>query len=448
MGSSTSTNTTITIELDTLLNFVNAGTGTLQSSTGNLYTFSVGNLNPGVLDSFSFPVSTICDPALIKRTLRLIAHIYPDSFCTSPNPAWDGSEILVTGRCLYDSLSSFKILNSGSAMAAPRSYRAYRNNVNIANNAFQLAAGDSLVQWWYANGLAFRVEADQDINHPGNSHPSWEYEACSHPDSNGYGIIGIYPPDDFDPFIDIYFKQIRSTLDENEKSAVPISLSRNSNGNFPNTYIPVTTPLEYTVHFQNKGPGVANTVLVRDALDSNLDPGSFQFLGASHYCTLAVLPTGVLAFTFPNINLPDSSTNPTGSQGWLSFLISLRPGLSIATVNNDAYIYFDQSDTTITNETTHIFRPNALVNSIFTKPIVKKEIGFRAFPNPAHDRIFIQWNEESSLVKLELWSLDGKRVLESPKVSEIDISGFAKGLFLLRAIDEKGKSISLRMMLE
>lgn len=134
---------------------------------------------------------------------------------------------------------------------------------------------------------------------------------------------------------------IAAAYDPNAKAVVPA-------GEGPNGIIAPDTPwLTYTVHFQNTGNGEASTVVVRDPLWAPLDQASLEVLGSSHPLTSATVdPYGLATFRFENIQLPDSTSDPISSQGFVSFRIRPRAGLPHPTViQNTAFIDFDQNPT-------------------------------------------------------------------------------------------------------
>jgi len=107
----------------------------------------------------------------------------------------------------------------------------------------------------------------------------------------------------------------------------------------------------YTVHFQNTGTAPAQHVQVIDTLDSNLDWSSFQLLAYSHENLTQVLNNGIVHFNFPNINLPDSTSDEPNSHGWVQYRIKtksdIQPG---TTIHNTASIYFDFNAPVVTND--------------------------------------------------------------------------------------------------
>lgn len=120
--------------------------------------------------------------------------------------------------------------------------------------------------------------------------------------------------------------------------------------------------LDYTVRFQNTGTAPAIFIVVRDTVDSHVDMATFRPAGQSHPYSLSVEEDSILVFTFEDIYLPDSTSDLTGSQGYLSFSIKLEDDLSPGTtIRNSAGIYFDFNEPIITNE---------VVNTLYTQPEV------------------------------------------------------------------------------
>lgn len=108
-------------------------------------------------------------------------------------------------------------------------------------------------------------------------------------------------------------------------------------------------PLEYVVRFQNTGNHQADFVIVRDTLSTLLDLTTFQMIAASHSYELAI-ENRIAVWTFPQINLPDSTSNEPGSHGFIKFKVQRVDGLGLGTqIPNRVGIYFDYNAPVITN---------------------------------------------------------------------------------------------------
>ena len=145
---------------------------------------------------------------------------------------------------------------------------------------------------------------------------------------------------------DFYFDSIvECAYDPNDKLVHPV---------YPEGYALFDEALIYTIRFQNTGNAEAYDVVLRDTLDSNLDPATFRLLSTSHRSVLTTTLEGdeYLTFTFNDIFLPDSTADFEGSQGFVMYSIKTKEGLPEGTVvNNTASIYFDLNPAVVTNTT-------------------------------------------------------------------------------------------------
>ena len=134
------------------------------------------------------------------------------------------------------------------------------------------------------------------------------------------------------------------SYDPNVKEVEPAGLGAQG-------YIPSDVRfLEYTIHFQNTGTDTAFTVLVTDSISPLLDIARFQMLAASHQYRLDLYDNRVLRWTFPDIQLPDSTTNEQRSHGFVKFSMALNADLPPGTsIQNQADIYFDFNQPVRTN---------------------------------------------------------------------------------------------------
>ncbi|MEO8610487.1 MAG: hypothetical protein ABI690_21500 [Chloroflexota bacterium] len=94
--------------------------------------------------------------------------------CQKNNPSrLDCSSLDVSGSC-QDGVAVFTIHNSGEAgdgdMRAPTEYRLVVDGVVVESGSIQLTGGSS-TQITYSGGGSVTLEADQQVGHPGNSHP-------------------------------------------------------------------------------------------------------------------------------------------------------------------------------------------------------------------------------------------------------------------------------------
>lgn len=141
-----------------------------------------------------------------------------------------------------------------------------------------------------------------------------------------------------------YCYEAVNSFDPNDKQVFP-------RGQCAEGYIASDQRLTYTVRFQNTGNAEAIDIAILDTLSPHLDLGSFEFLGTSHPGPLVErLEDRILRFRWEGINLPDSASDPEGSQGYMVFALAPESGLSSGIeITNRVGIYFDFNDPIITN---------------------------------------------------------------------------------------------------
>jgi uncharacterized repeat protein (TIGR01451 family) len=114
--------------------------------------------------------------------------------------------------------------------------------------------------------------------------------------------------------------------------------------------------LDYTIRFQNTGTAPAEFVRVRDIIEEDLNLGSIQILSSSYPFQLSFNENREVEWLFDNIQLPDSTSDLEGSQGYIHYRIKTNPDVMLGDViENTAAIYFDYNEPVITNTATTIF---------------------------------------------------------------------------------------------
>ncbi len=166
-----------------------------------------------------------------------------------------------------------------------------------------------------------------------------------------------------------YSELVTSSLDPNEKQVLPAG-----------DIYEEDSVLTYTIHFQNTGTDTTWFVILKDTLDTNLDPVTVRNLASSHeYAEFNISGSGILTWVFNPIYLVDSATNEPASKGFVTFSIQKKKNLSIGTpISNTASIYFDYNTPVVTNTVTnHLADPNYVFE-------VRGDNGVTvsAFPNP------------------------------------------------------------------
>lgn len=150
---------------------------------------------------------------------------------------------------------------------------------------------------------------------------------------------------------------ILGAYDPNDKQVSPL-------GELYTDHTPVTErEFTYTVRFQNTGNYYATRVLVKDSLSPLLDPTTVRILHASHNVQ-AFVYQGMLYLDHQGIMLPDSASDPEGSQGQVMFSVHANPWASFGDeIANTANIYFDQNPPIITNTVRNVYELSTAVDT-------------------------------------------------------------------------------------
>ncbi len=138
--------------------------------------------------------------------------------------------------------------------------------------------------------------------------------------------------------------EVLNGYDPNDKHVFPT-------GQCAYGYIKPNQKLTYMLRFQNTGNSEAINIRIEDSLSSYLDINSLRILHSSHnYYTLVDNET--VNFMFDEIHLPDSSSAPEESKGFIVYEVSPKQNLfENSTIKNKASIFFDFNTPIVTNET-------------------------------------------------------------------------------------------------
>ncbi|MBL7951683.1 MAG: T9SS type A sorting domain-containing protein [Flavobacteriales bacterium] len=225
---------------------------------------------------------------------------------------------------------------------------------------------------------------------------------------------------------------VTGSYDPNDKTG------RTSTGLADNLYfVDLDEWIDYTVRFQNTGTAAAETVVIRDTIESDLDITSLQILGATHDFTPSFGVGRELIFTFNDIDLPDSTSDFAGSQGAVHFRLKPRAGITVGdALENTAAIYFDFNPPIITNTATHVVE-------ISTSTSEGDAGALHLFPVPATDELRLV--SASAVRSVEVFSMDGRRVPVSRTTDgRIPIRSLAEGSYFLRAVLQNGQQFTKR----
>jgi uncharacterized repeat protein (TIGR01451 family) len=220
------------------------------------------------------------------------------------------------------------------------------------------------------------------------------------------------------------------SYDPNDKVGTPEGLTEEH-------FIPNGTDLEYRIRFQNTGNYQAFNIHVRDTLDTDLDWSTFSIIGTSHNCQPTIdMSTGAIDFFFPDINLPDSTSNEPESHGFIRYRVSPLPNLpELTTIDNTAYIYFDFNPAIITNTTLHT------ISDLYSGVPELTEQQLIIYPNPCNDQIQLKIPAGLNQYSVIMRDIQGRLVkrIEShtPDRLIIPCADIAEGSYWIELIDNQ-----------
>ncbi|REJ85264.1 MAG: T9SS C-terminal target domain-containing protein [Bacteroidetes bacterium] len=313
----------------------------------NALIFNLPVLAPFEKSLINIDAEVSCDTSLNAATLCIDAEISPKDYCLfNPGSNWDESNIRVSSYCLNDSQACFIIRNEASTasgdMSDSASWRLYDDNALLNFGNFKLAAYQDTSICVPSDGSTYRLEADQTSGFPALANSVSNIERCGQANSYSLNQINQNYKSGNLPFYKSACTQITSLSNNNRKSVQPSGVGISN-------YIDIGQRVNYRIDFQNTGPDTVFYLKVIDFLNpAYFDVKTLQFSGSSHPCNFE-LTNNTAYFKFTNIRLPDSTTDPLGSMGYVEFSILFNQQISGTYAINYATILFDNNTFISTN---------------------------------------------------------------------------------------------------
>lgn len=280
-----------------------------------------------------------------------------------------------------------------------------------------------------------------DTLRPGNSRFWFDYETALLPDVQIGELVEmeIYADSTNDECASNNYRlikgRVRGSYDPNDKTLMePAPVQDGERYIIP----PDSRSVVYRIRFQNTGNAEAIFINLRDTLDGEVfDPASVEMIDASHDYQLTYAKGNVLNWLFDDIMLPDSASDPEGSQGYVLFSVNLREGLPLGTaLENRAGVYFDFNPPIITNLETQI-----LDNPTSRAELKNAAPDARLYPNPATGSVTIE-TPGARIRRVEWRANDGRlvRAQEAANTERFraDLNGMPAGLYSVKIETDKG----------
>jgi uncharacterized repeat protein (TIGR01451 family) len=307
----------------------------VTATTGNTYTgYDFGYYADPTLQDLSasiYNISTVTPGFPVMNSL---------SYCNQGAVAQSGTFTLYWDPLL--------------AIAAPNVFNPQPSSFDAANNTASwnfsnLAAGGCSYIYWNSSASVSLALGTSITN-----------------------LVMVTPLNDYNPNnnIDTTHQTVVGSWDPNDKHGTPYGEGEEGSI-LPNTRI------SYTVRFQNTGTAPAVNVVLVDTISTDFILETLTMNASSDLYQMTLDPqTRVIRWTFNGIMLPDSTSDPIGSIGFVNFSISPQLNQPSGTrLENFCDIYFDFNEPIRTNTSVHtIDLPTGIADEASTMVNV--------FPNP------------------------------------------------------------------
>lgn len=397
------------VEADLALTLHASDHPVIYASPG-VYRIETGDLLPGESKQVLLQFDVAC-AVVDAQTLCITTTLHPTDPCyeltSAATASWDSSFLAVAGECSNDSVM-FTIINTGLAQQCSTAVRYFVEGTLIAVDSIRLAAGDTLIRYYYSNGHTARLEVDQHPHIPMYSQPVAVVEMCGTFQNGLPGFVTQQYYDDESPLVSQFCLPVNQPWSSFEKTGYPTGVTRDR-------FINPDQQLRYTISFENLAGDTTDVLVLRDTLDVHLDMNSVCPGIASHPYLFRCYGQRVLEWYFPNVHFPDILTDPSGSRGFVTYTVDQLPGLADYTViRNTATVYQDSLPAITTNTTRHtIYRQQWLTTGLLHDAFTVA--GIQLFPNPAHDQFYIRIPETNGPVNVEVQDLLGRSVYRDAK---------------------------------
>jgi Secretion system C-terminal sorting domain len=423
---------------------------------GNVLRIEPENLDLAPFDCKEITIDVTLSSDLIEgETHSMMAHAYPDDICGGGG---DGSHLEVSAVCEGDEVK-FTITNTGvQAMSTVTDYVIIEDMVmlSLPQSVGPLQPNETLEIPKAANGSTYRIFTTQTPGHPGDSRPTIAIEGCGDAGGGSFstGFVNQFPEDDYDHFLSVDCQENVNTLLPNESRGYPKGYDSATDSAIKNE-ISKCTDLKYIHRFQNTGPDTAIRVVIQDTLSRFLDPASVRPGASSHDYRMEVYACGILRFTFENIVLPGSSTDPQASEVFVKYRVSQRPDSPEgAVVDNSAAAYFDYKAPVKTDSIYHTIAGSELcayeefvdldttTHVIYVDEVEEVNI----YPNPFHSEMTVEIIGELTLANADfvVYDLTGRELRRESivgKTFRFDRKNMATGMYLY-LIESEGRPVS------
>lgn len=410
-GIETAEDAFVDVQFDPFLS-VNFSTLPWVNHANNIYRFDIGDLVVEECGSFEVNATVSCD-ALVGQAHCVEAYAQPDAICVPPPPLWDGASIRIDGDCVGDSVR-FILRNIGDGnMTTPLGFIVIEDNLELRQGGnFQLPSGLADTFYIAATSATYRIIAEQPPGHPHGQTTSAVVEGCPFGQPFNTGFVTAFSNADALPFYSVDCRESKLIAGNADMTPSPKGLGTENK-------IANTDELEYHIYFENTGSDIVKQVIIRDTLSSELDITSIVPGASSHPYDFEISNTGVLKFTFDDIDLFNKDANAAESFGFVKFKIAQKEGNPTGMViQNRAAVHFDFGRPFLTNTTFHTIGGEQVQDfveiSTSTEESYIPELAVKIMPNPfdANQGTTIELIglEGNPAIQFELFDIAGRNI--------------------------------------
>ncbi len=190
--------------------------------------------------------------------------------------------------------------------------------------------------------------------------------------------------------------------------------------------------LNYRIRFQNTGSASAINVNIENVLDPDLDWSTFSPTVSSHNYRVEITDGNRVNFIFDDINLPDSTTDEEGSNGFIAYRIKPKFNAVIGDeFDNKADIFFDFNLPIETNQV-----KTTVVAPLSVDDIEDQRESFTISPVPFGEKLIIGNPGGDRIDEIQLYSIAGMQLYAKSSVEtnslEINTANLASGAYFIR----------------
>lgn len=434
-GSQAASNARVTVALPAELEYVSASIPAVV--LGKQVIFHLGAFAAGNCLDFFLTVAVDCNAAQ-GAAICLSASATP-GMCPASAPGWDGSDLVVRGRCSGADSVSFTVQNQGvAAMSVATNYIITEDHLMKTQGLVPILppSDTTVISVQMPAGKTYTFQTGQTPGHPFPQPISLSVEGCGGPPASR-GYLLQYPQHNGDVHSDIFCDAVSAGISGADKTGFPL-------GYADEHWISRATELHYRIRFQNTGNTTVQTVTLTDTLSDWLDLSTFRPGAASHLYTWSI-QNRTLTVVFPSAQLPPASVNEPASRGFFTFYTGVSPDApNGALIENTALVRLNNQQPAPTDPTRHRIGENFLVSNVYTPDNPRLSLQIKPNPMSESAEFILDGTDADGPVTLEL--LDGagrlvRRLESSSGRFVLQREGLPAGFYFFRCRAGNGGTI-------